>query len=225
MNIFVDESGEMGFNANSSTHYVITCLCPSNSKLISNRFKRYHANLISLGWPQDIEPKATTMFSSSKNRDIPSSFKYKSDPIPLMTSFLGGLATQDLEIDAIVVNKSNIDEHLKKAPLGILHNYYSSKILVPRVCMYDSVHLFVDRRTKERHPQLKFDGYLETKVLEQRVGWSYFQIMHEDSKKVRGLSTVDYISWAIFRLFEFNDSRFFDCFVGKIKNFKKWYFE
>ncbi len=102
MNIFMDESGELGFNPRSSSHYYIACLCPSKSKLIGRRFKRFHSHLIRQGWPKEIESKASNLFDAKYNPRIPSTFAYKDDPSSAITHFLKGLADQEISINAII---------------------------------------------------------------------------------------------------------------------------
>ena len=225
MHIFMDESGELGFHARSSKHYGIACICTEQQKSIYKAFKNFNAFLIRNGWPKDVEPKANKLFNCTRDSEIPSTFNFKSNSHDVILEFLKRLSKRDFEIDAIIINKRNIDTHLKNAPFGIKHNYFAAQVLVPRIVQYDEVYLFVDQRSKERHSHLHFDGYIETRVFTERTNGMQFQIRHEDSRVVKGLSTVDYISWSIFRLFEYGDKRFFSCINGKVANLNKWYFQ
>lgn len=224
MVVFMDESGELGFSQGSSNHYVITCLYSEDSKRLANRFRRYKARLIRAGWPKELEPKAATLFNSRRDQKVPNSFTYKNDPVPEIIRFLSGLGEQEISIDAIVINKRNIEARLRTLPFGILHNYFAGQILLSQITQYDPLHLFVDQRSKERHHHLHFDGYIETRAYMEKGERFDFSIRHEDSRKVYGLSTVDYVSWAINRAYEFRDPRFFKCIRRKINDLQRWFF-
>jgi len=225
MNIYLDESGELGFHPRSSKHYVIACVCTDNSKRIAKRFKKYAGFLIRNGWPKEIEPKAARVFNSPFDQEIPDTFKFKKNPYTVILDFLDRLVKMDFEIDTFVVRKAGIEKRLRTVPFGILHNYYARQILIPRIIQYDNVHLFVDQRSKERHAHLHFSAYIETEAFMTKGEHFPLQILHEDSQVVKGISVVDYISWSIFRLFESGDNRYFDVIRSKVVKLEKWFFK
>ncbi len=222
MQIFMDESGELGFHPHSSHYYVIACLCTDDSKAIRNRYKAFRGYLINHGWPKGIEPKASRVFNCQRHPGIPNSFEFKTNPSPEIIRFLSELAKKDFVIDAIIIKKKNILERLRSAPFGILHNYFAGRVLIPRILSCSEANLIVDQRSKERHSQNLFNGYIATSIRTKKD--IELHIVHGDSQIVNGLGTVDYLSWAIFRKYEFKDNRFFDPIQGKINRLRQWYF-
>ncbi len=159
MNIFQDESGDLGFKPGSSKYFIITLLCPENSKHLGNVVRKFKGRLIKLGWPATIEIKATHLHMAKHNNDIPSTYKYKNSPdIPIL-EFLQRLASLEVEIDAIVINKAKISAGLRTLPYGILYNYYSKNVVVDRIIKYDEARLYIDRTSKQTHKMKHFDEY------------------------------------------------------------------
>lgn len=225
MLIFADESGELGFKNGSSRYYVVGLLCTDQSKTLKKAVQEFDAYLIRRGWPKDIEIKAATLFNCKRDETIPDSFAFKQDPVPAIYRMLNRIGRLDVKADAIVVNKHNINEDLRTLPFGILHNYYAGQIIVPRVIQYDGdVHLIVDKRCKERHPQMHFDGYIRTKVFWEKGRFFNFEIRHEDSQEICGLRAADFVSWSVNRLFASDDDRFFARIKSFVKDLQRWYF-
>ena len=224
MNIFQDESGDLGFKFGSSKYFIITLLCPQNSKHLSNVVRKFKGRLIKLGWPNTIEIKATHLHMAHCNSDIPSRYKYKNSPdIPIL-EFLQKIATLSIEIDAIVVNKAKINTGLKTLPYGVLYNYYSKNVLVDRIIKYNEARLYIDRTSKQTHKMKHFDDYLYTEALIAKGHKFPFQIEHGDSTVIAGISAVDFVAWALSRKFEQQDDGFYNAIKSKIEILKRYYF-
>jgi hypothetical protein len=224
MNIFQDESGDLGFKPGSSKYFVVTLLCPENSKHLGNIMRKFKGRIIKAGWPNTIEIKATHLHMAHCNSDIPSTYAYKDSPdIPIL-EFLRKLATLSVEIDAIVVNKAKINAGLKTLPYGVLYNYYSKNVLVDRIIKYDEARLYIDRTSKQTHKMKHFDDYLYTEALIAKGHNFPFQIEHGDSNVIAGISAVDFVSWALSRMFEQKDDSFYKVISGKIGVLKRYYF-
>lgn len=224
MNIFQDESGCLGFEAGSSRFYVVVLLCTENSKHIGNVIRKFKGRTIKSGWPKDLEIKAHHLITADRNIDVPINYKYRESPEVPIFDILKRLAACDIEIDAIVVLKARISENLRTLPHGILHNYYSGRVLVDRIVRYDDVHLYVDETSKQTHDLRHFDGYIKTGALLSKGHSFPFEIVHGDSNVIAGISAADFLSWALFRRFEYNDTRFFDLIKHKITTLKRFYF-
>lgn len=224
MNIYQDESGCFGFEEGSSKYFVIALLCTDESKRIANVIRKFKGQLIKDGWPKKIEIKANHLFSAYFDEKIPDTYKYKlnsSKPIELI---LHKIIACEIEIDAIVVKKERINEDLRELPPSILLNYFSGKVLVDRITRYDNVNLYVDMTSKQTHDSQHFDGYIKTNAYLTRKGFFPLNIEHVDSNVVRGISAVDFLSWSIFRRYEFGDSRFFDILEPRISRLKTFFF-
>jgi hypothetical protein len=225
MNIYQDESGCLGFQKGSSDYFVVTILCPDNSKHLGHLIRKFKGTLIKSGWPRDIEIKAHNLFLSNINPKIPSSYKYKNSPNDALIEILTKLAQCNIEIDTIIVKKCNIEVSLRTLPYGILWNYFSGRVLVSRIIKYDEVNLYVDEHNKESHNELHFDGYIKTSALITK-GCSFpLNIEHGNSNVVTGISAVDFICWAIFRNYESSDPTFYNLIKSKIINNNTYFFK
>lgn len=225
MNIYQDESGCFGFNRGSSKYFVVALLCPKESKHISNVMRKFKGSLIKkAAWPKNVEIKAHNLFVAQSDVRIPSNYQYKNSPETPIFTILNKLACCDIEIDAIVILKEKILEKLRPLPNGILLNYFSGRVLVDRIVLYDDVHLFVDETSKQTHNLQHFDGYIQTGVFLTKKQYFPFEIVHGNSNVIYGISAADFISWSIFRKYEFGDPRFFDIIKSRLKTFKPYYF-
>ena len=85
MNIFQDESGDLGFQTGSSRFYVVVLLCTENSKHIGNIIRKFKGQIIKSGWPRDLEIKAHHLITANRNFDIPLNYRYRESPeIPIL---------------------------------------------------------------------------------------------------------------------------------------------
>ena len=224
MNIFQDESGCLGFSQGSSDFFIITLLCPDDSKHLSNVIRKFKGDLLNAGWPKNIEIKANHLHMAKYNNDIPIRYKYKNTPDEPIIRILKKMASMPNEIDAIVVKKDEINAKLRTLPYGVLYNYFSRNILVDRIIKYDNVTLFTDRTSKQTHDMKRFDDYIYTEALLAKGYNINFDIKHGDSNVIRGISAVDFISWGLSRRHEFNDPSFWELFQHKIVTYKKYFF-
>jgi len=225
MNIYQDESGCLGFNKGSSEYFVVTLLCPSNSKYLTNVVRKFKGKLIRDGWPKQIEIKAHNLFVARTNPRIPQSYRYKNNPLVPIHDFLKLIGSLPIEIDAIVINKKAVNQNLRTLPYGVLFNYFSAQILTDRICKYDDVCLFVDQTSKQTHDKQHFDGYISTNAKVTKGKDFKLQIEHGDSRIVHGLGAADFTSWAIFRSYEQNDQQFETIIQSKILVYKKFFFK
>ena len=206
----------MGFSPGSSKYFIITLLCPHNSKTIANTVRKFKGSLIKSGWPGTIEIKANHLHHAQYDSRIPASYKYKTSPDEPIISILSKLAAQPVEIDVIIVNKARINADLRTLPYGVLYNFYSRLILIERIKKYDEACLFIDRTSKQTHSLKRFDEYIYTEALLAKGRAMNFTIIHGDSNLIRGISAVDFISWAISRKYEFADDGFWRIFQNKV---------
>ncbi len=224
MNIFQDESGDLGFKTGSSNFFIIALLCPEDSKHLSNVIRKFKGDLIKAGWPKGIEIKASHLHMASYNSKIPAQYKYKNTPDIPIIKILRSLAAMSIEIDAIIVNKAKISADLRTLPYGILYNYFSKNVLAERITKYDDAKLFIDRTSKQTHKMKHFDDYIYTEAYLTKGHNFNFCIEHCDSNVIRGISAVDFISWALSRYHEYNDPRFWQLFKHRIVTYKRFFF-
>jgi hypothetical protein len=239
--LFMDESGDLGFGCGTA-YFVVAFLAPEKGKLLSKLVKNFNAHIIRKGWNQAVEIKATNIWHAQKNADIPASYAYKTTPEIPLEEILGGIAALPGYIEYAVFKLDTVSAGLQTAPCAILYNYFSWLMLRGPLCYFSEVELFMDRRNKEHHHNLKFDGYIESKVGIERAEKGKAPLVlnihhyHWGSPNefkgaeraqveygVRGLEAADFVCWAIKRKFENGDDRWYSIIKPKIK-WKRVYF-
>jgi hypothetical protein len=186
--------------------------------------RKFKGSLIKSGWPKAVEIKANHLHWANHDSRIPASYKYKTSLDEPVVSFLGKLAAQPIEIDVIIVNKARINADLRTLPHGVLYNYYSRLILIERITKYDEACLFIDRTSKQTHSLKRFDEYIYTEALLAKGRAMNFTIIHGDSNRIRGISAVDFISWAVSRKYEYADNSFWRIFQDKVVHHVEYLF-
>jgi len=224
MHFFLDESGELGFHPNSSRAFVIAVLRVENPKPLKRVIKSFNAKLLRHGWPQEVEVKAANVFGAPRSPAIPESFRCKHGPDPLLRGILAAIAASGAQLDVLAVNKGRINADLRQLPHGILYNYYAGQVLIDRIAAHDEVTLWVDKRNKELHSLLHFDGCIETEAFLRKGGPMRLEIIHATAEQVYGLAAADYVSWAAFRKYESGDTRFYRTIAGSITDEQAWFF-
>lgn len=140
---------------------------------------------------------------------------------------LNKLCSCDLEVDYITIRKDRLTDALKAAPYGIIYNYLAGNVLEHRIKTIRDINLVVDAQNKELHSGRHFDGYIETEAYKVSSKLRSLTIQHLDSATTRCLRAVDYFSWAIFRKYERDDSRFYNILQPKLnmENCKAWFYK
>ncbi len=193
----MDESGCLGFKLNSSRFFSISLLCCNHydEKKVRNIIKKIRQRKLKKKLKRYSELKA------NNSEDY------------IREAVLNKINNLDVEIYAIILNKKKVYEYLKYKK-HILYNYIANLIL--NECSFEgsAVELIVDRRGGNILSQ-SFTKYIKKKFAERNEGCK-IKIKHKNSEKDRGLQVVDFISWAIFRKYEFNQSKFYNIIEEKI---------
>jgi|SRR5579859_1385512 len=242
-NIFMDESGCLGFGPGATRYFVLAFISPESGARLNKRIKNINGHLIRNGWNVDVEIKASNVWNAGGNQDIPIAYKYKNDPTVPMEYILKAIAEVDGYVEYAVVKLDTVSAGLQTAPNAILYNYFALQLLKGPLCYFPAVDLFVDRRNREYHKLLKFDGYIEGKLGIERAekGKSplNLQISHlhansvQEAKAehkeraefgVRGIEAADFMCWAIKSKFEDRNDRWYKLIEKRIKWNQHLYF-
>lgn len=237
----MDESGDLGFGCGTA-YFVLAFIAPEKGKSLNKLVKNFNAHLIRKGWNPDEEIKATNLWHAAKNDAIDSAYEYKKTPEIPIEKILRGIAEIPGYIEYAVFKLDTVSSGLQTAPCAILYNYFSWLMLRGPLCYFPDVELFTDRRNKENHNNLKFDGYIESKAGIARAEkgkpplilnthhyhWGSPQEFKGEQRArveygVRGLEAADFVCWAIKRKFENGDDKWYALIEPAIK-WKKVYF-
>jgi hypothetical protein len=221
--LFLDESGEFGFEDGSSTHLLIAILETDNAKHLKNVMRKEKKRLHDLGWPPAIEIKGTHLYGCHRMAGMPAEIvESRHDHAARIITKIAGCGVRP---HYSIVRKGALKPHLRNAPYGIAYNYFAGNV----ICKLHNgrlncpVTLVVDRRNKETHAHMPFDGYVTTRVISDCSHEHEFTIRHEDSRDWLGLQAVDFISWGLFRHYEHGDSRYRDLIRPTVGIRDSWY--
>jgi hypothetical protein len=239
----MDESGSLGFGPGGTEYFVLAIISPESGSALNKCMKNFNAHLIAHGWNPKVEIKASNVWNSPTRSDIPVSYKYKNSPSVPMEYIFKAIARIDGYIEYVAIKLDTVSAKLQTAPGTILYNYFALQLLKGPLCYFPIVELFVDRRNREYHHLLKFDGYLEGKVGIERAEKGRPPLVHKihhlhhgsaneckpEEKPniefgIRGIEAADFACWAIKCKFENSNDRWYDLIRTRIKWKQHFYF-
>jgi Protein of unknown function (DUF3800) len=242
-NAFMDESGCLGFVPGATDYFVLGFISPESGTRLNKCIKNINAHLIRNGWNPDVEIKASNVWNAGGNKDIPETYLYKKNPAVPMEYILNSIAAVDGYLEYVVVKLDTVSAGLQTAPNAILYNYFALQLLKGPLGYFPAVELFVDRRNREYHKLLKFDGYIEGKVGIERaekgrtplaltirhLHWNSVNDFKAEMKDriefgVRGVEAADFVCWAIKCKFEDGNDRWFKLIEKRIRWKQHLYF-
>ena len=96
-----------------------------------------------------------------------------------------------------------------------LYNYISNLIINECILENSNVFLIVDKSKTNRSLREDFDSYIRRNII-SKINHCNIKIEHKNSQKEGCLQVLDFISWAIFRNYEYKDFRFMNIIKDKI---------
>lgn len=202
--IYLDESGDLGFDFSKekvSRYFIVTCL------FVANR-----------GPVEKIISKIYRGFSRAEQRShggVLHAFKEK--PVTRQR-LLNLLATQEVSVLSIYLNKSKVYTHLHDEK-HVLYNYVTN-ILIDRICTKKLVPtdgpivLIAAQRETNRFLNENFRNYLALQVAGNHKLKMDIEIKtpHQD----KCLQVVDCVSWALFRRREHGDESYYNLIKRRV---------
>jgi len=196
--IFLDESGDLGFNLNksgTSENFIITFFVIKNKKPFDNIVKKTLAKM------NKVERKSIQGVLHS----------YKLLP-RRRKKLLKSILEYDFKLMVIRLNKSKVYTHLhneKQVVYNYITNILLNRILDKKLIDTDQkVHLIASRRETNKFLNSNFKNYLKNKA--QRTHSIDIDINIALSNQEKCLQIVDLISWAYFRHIEHKDSSYYN---------------
>jgi hypothetical protein len=220
--IFVDESGELGRAAGSSAFFLIAALCTPNLKALEKRIWKEKAKLYNDGWPNSVEIKGTTIWGADHIPGIPK--KIYDRRLQILEDIIKSICASTCKIHYSIAQKKYLSDSIMNAEYGIAYNFLCGTLLC-RAYKHFAGHLkiTVDQRSKETHSKMKFDGYLETRLVSDCNHGHDLEIEHAESHDVLGLQAVDFISWGLFRKYQRKDDTYQKMIAPIVGYRDDWY--
>jgi hypothetical protein len=196
--IFLDESGDLGFNINksgTSKNFIITFFVIKNKKPFNNIVKKTLAKM------NKVERKSIQGVLHS----------YKLLP-RRRKKLLKSILEYDFKLMVIRLNKSKVYTHLhneKQVIYNYITNILLNRILDKKLIDTDQkVHLIASRRETNKFLNSNFKNYLKNKA--QKKHSIDIDINIALSNQEKCLQIVDLISWSYFRHIEHKDSSYYN---------------
>lgn len=201
--LFLDESGDLGFDfrkKKTSKVFVITCLFTGNKRPIEKIVKKTRSEL-----------------RKKYKRRLGVLHCVKEKPITRQR-LLRRLAEQECFIMSIYLNKKRVYTKLQNEK-PILYNYVTN-ILLDRIYSRKiiktngKIHLIASKRETNKFLNQNFQNYLNQQVKNRHK--ARVEILIRSPHEEKALQAVDFVSWAIFRKYEYLDESYYNLIKSKI---------
>ena len=201
--IFLDESGDLGFDKSkkrTSKYFIITFLIANDKKPIEKAVKAIHSSLKKIH-----KQKGGSLHS------------YREKPIT-RKRLLTKLSQKDIKIMTVYLNKNKVYTKLHNEK-DVLYNFVTN-ILLDRICtkklipIKEKVILIASRKETNKFLNQNFKNYLYNQAKTNHKLKLEIEIKTPHEEK--SLQAVDFVSWAIFRKYEYIDESYYEIIREKI---------
>jgi len=198
----MDESGNLGFDFSkrgTTTFFLVTSLFVMKKRPIEKCVKNTHSGL------------------RKKFKKIGVLHAYHEEPIT-RKRLLTCLAERNCKIMTIRLNKGKVYTKLQDEK-AVLYNYVTN-ILLDRIFSKKllssggGIEIIASRRETNRFLNQNFQSYLKSQLARNHD--IKVRISIKTPSQEKGLQAVDFVSWAIFRKYEYGDSSYYDIIRSKI---------
>jgi hypothetical protein len=80
----------------------------------------------------------------------------------------------------------------------------------------EEIHIFIDRRHLQGSTYQVLNQYLKEELSKAMPDIKVLDVVHEKSHEVEGLRAVDYVAYALYRLFEHGDRTYVELISDKL---------
>jgi len=201
--IFMDESGDLGFDfkkKKTSKVFVITCLFIENKGQLEKIVKKTHSEL-----------------QKKYKRRIGVLHCVKEKPVTRQR-LLRRINEKECFAMTIYLNKKRVYTKLQNEK-QVLYNYVAN-ILLDRVYskkiipIESTVKLIASRRETNKFLNENFKDYLNSQVEKRHK--IKMEVLIKSPHEEKSLQAVDFMSWAIFRKYEYGDDSYYNIIKDKI---------
>ena len=220
MYIFIDESGDLEPNKGTS-YFVIGMVCYYGKDLspINRAINAHNRYLWDNGWPKTSEIKATNLYNYKNPKYKVNATNLTINPKLYLQQVYRALNKLDLKAGFLIHEPSKQGPILKCLHKEKIYNFLSKGLY--KKCfslLRDTMDIYVDQRNttlvrKQKYVDLNIQrlnldyiGYIRNELSFQfsstrRIDPT-IEIHFEDSKRVKGLQIVDYLTWAVAKKYE-----------------------
>ncbi|MDE1830184.1 MAG: DUF3800 domain-containing protein [Thaumarchaeota archaeon] len=217
--VFVDESGNLGFDKGGSSFFVIGFVMMINDNPFFNRNK--------------VTRLLRHINTKQKHKRKISEFKFSEDSHLTRMKFLNLIKVLPVVSSVVLVSKDSVMQHLRNDPI-ILYNYLAVEYIITKIINdhlkpsspYNTITYTIDESLTKKAQQ-NFNRYCQDKISylskdRPFVANIITKIQHLNSQYDPCLQIADYIASATFQKFERNNPQYLDVIKDKIKKPVFW---
>lgn len=201
--IFLDESGDLGFDFSkkrTTSFFIITVFYVKNKRNVERVVKTVFKELF-----KKHKHKSGVLHANKENKIT-------------RKKLLSKLNELDIKVMVIYLNKNKVYTKLQNEK-NILYNYVTnilldriySKKLVP---VNQHINLIASRKETNKFLNNNFRAYLSNQVSSNHS--LDIEINIKTPYEEKGLQAADFLSWAVFRKYEYSDDSYYKLFRAKI---------
>lgn len=206
MRIFIDESGDLGFDFSrgASSHFTITAI------VINDRYTRDLEKAVS----RTIKNKIN--ISKKKKKKSISELKGSGTDLAVKQYFWRQVEVIPFSLYSITINKERVYADLQRKSER-LYNFLA-RMLIDQIPLDSANNVLVHiDRSKGKHGRAEFNQYIQSNI-ESRISPSIpSRIYHMDSKESKGVQAADMFAWGFLRKYRNNDNLWRQLFDSKVK--------
>ena len=201
VDVYLDESGDLGFSPLSSRHLVVAGVASAESFRFRRLVRETRRKLVS-----ETRRWSELKFNRSSNN--------------LRVHLLKGIADAGPLILWTGIAKQGPQDKLRSSREEIVHGMFAEVASeVSRRLRSRHIDLVVDRRMNKEMERMQFDSVLKAAILAKHAGYfpPMVRVRHVDSFNSYGLQLADHVAGAVFRMLEFNDDSFHRLIAPRIE--------
>lgn len=191
--IYIDESGDLGDNYQSSKYFIVGAIMVDNPKNLSTIIKK-------------ARKKYRNFLHKSPEIKGNKTDKY------VIKKILGKLNNIDYEVYAIFLDKENLHKIPNFYNHHKLYDDLASK-LAERIKITSPTCIIVDKSKFKQEDINNFNNVFSSRLV--NCNNHPISIIHGDSVNYKGLQIADLISWSIFQSLEHNNGEYINIILNK----------
>jgi len=200
--LYLDESGDLGFDFSkkqTSKYFIITIIAVNNTNVV-----------------EKIVKKVFKSFTDKQKKKRNGGLHCHYEDEQTRKKLLSLVESSEIQIFCVFLDKEKtvIGKEMEK---HILYNYITN-VIIERFLTSQTINnqdsIFLTASKWESNKQFN-QTFLEE--VTKNVPSDKFSMQIKPAQEDKGLQIVDFVSWAIFRNLEFNDSSYINIFKDKIK--------
>lgn len=203
--IFLDESGDLGFDFNkskTSQKFVITLLVCDNGETANSFRKAVRRTL------------KNKLNRNKRGSRIVQELKGTKTSFSIKKYFYRNLSKGSWQIYTVVLNKQRVNKDLRGSQIKKKLYNFLARFILEKIDLRNvgtAVTLIIDR-SKNKEEIRDFNNYVENQ-LEALLPLNVpLNIYHERSHENAGLQAVDLFCWGIFRKYENDENEWYDVY-------------